>query len=341
MNRWFWMLLLLNQPQASEEASIAVSTDLEPEEGRGLRVGSPFRVVISVAHAGRGIVTWPADIDAGPDIVIRARGVERTRPENPAGSGSVVDQLVLTAVPFAVGTLSLGPFDARLGDQPVPVPPVRFVVQSSLPPEVAGSTLTPEKVEQLAAPDPVPPVPLRFNRWFGLAVLIVVAVLGLGWLWWRRRRRQRSVQTAPLPPKVEALRALEALRTELDGAPAIPLEEGFIRLSLILRRYLFRAYRVDAEKLSNPELEARLPPLPTDEARLLFELLVGADFVKFASAPVTLVYARHEVDRAMGLVERLPASIETSASASHLAPAAFPAEPTTAPVLTDSTGSKG
>jgi hypothetical protein len=306
-------------------AAPPVAVDLEPLGDDGLGVGRPVQVVFSVTHAETGVVVWSDDVRVSDDVVIRDRRVER---ERRADGTTVVDRLVLELVPFGTGPQTIRPAGARLGPDELDLPAARFVVPSSLPASVSTTSLSQEDVERLAAPDPTPPVVQRID-WTGPAAgLGALVAAGLAWWGWRRwRRRTPAAAESPLlPPRAQAQRALATLRADLETIPAsLTIEEAYVQLSSILRRYVGQAFDLDAEEMTNSELEAGLSSLPRSELRTLLELLVGADFVKFARATVTRKHAREDVDRAMAWIDRAAEpSPPPSSGPGGPSPAAFP-----------------
>lgn len=143
--------------------------------------------------------------------------------------------------------------------------------------------------------------------WLGLAGLALVA--GAVWLW--RRFRSRIPFLAPrevLPPHVEAIRKLEALKHQ-----KLPQnnrsKQYYSAMTDILREYISRRWNVGAMEMTSAEITAALAPAHSageiDPKRWvdLRELMAAADMVKFAKHTPTLDEAEADWFRAYYFVE--------------------------------------
>ncbi|MBL7774485.1 MAG: hypothetical protein JNK89_00695 [Saprospiraceae bacterium] len=122
----------------------------------------------------------------------------------------------------------------------------------------------------------------------------------------RRNRRQRPppVAQTPAPPLVAprdwALEQLAALaRAE---APALPF---FARLSLIVREYLERRYRIPALESTTGEIARFLKKtdFPATQKSTLDTLLQQADLVKYAEMQPTAADAKQALEQARVLIQ--------------------------------------
>jgi hypothetical protein len=118
----------------------------------------------------------------------------------------------------------------------------------------------------------------------GIAVVVLVAVLGWAlWRWWKARRRPRVL----LPFEV-ALERLEAIRTLMEPATA---REFSTAVSDIVRNYIEQRFLVTATHLTTEEflrdLLASSNASLVENRALLSEFLHQCDLVKFAGISLT------------------------------------------------------
>jgi hypothetical protein len=184
---------------------------------------------------------------------------------------------------IASGSLTVPPLTVRIheGDiaQSLTTDPLSITVTALVPADA-----------DLSAPrDIAPPVPL-VRRGLPPWVRIVagglggVGLLAGGWWWYWRRQRAAAVPLVQRPAHVLALAALEHLqRQNLIGQERI--EELYVRMSLILRRYVELRFGLRAteqtteEFLSSALATGRLIAAHRD---LLEAFLQHCDLVKFA-----------------------------------------------------------
>jgi hypothetical protein len=196
----------------------------------------------------------------------------------------------------------------RPGDLPLPPPAVRVrpggreapVEIAWQPLAVRVTTALPradvDEARGVTEPEPAPPEVT--NPWPGVALAAAVVLVGgaAGVVWWRRRR---SRPVTELPPAEWARAELDRLakRDAADPAAADALAD-------VLRGFLARRFRLDAEGRTTAELLARLRPLPLPAAALAAwqALLERCDLARFAR----LGFAADEwgpvLDRARDLV---------------------------------------
>ncbi|MDE6446442.1 MAG: hypothetical protein K2L06_06235 [Alistipes sp.] len=123
----------------------------------------------------------------------------------------------------------------------------------------------------------------------GLLALLLLALLAVGGYCWLRRRGSTLGQLfrapAPLPPHVEAIRALEALHHQKLWQNNRH-KQYYSGLTDILRTYMARRWEIGAMEMTSDEILTALRPLGLpDKARTdLAALLRDADLVKFAKA---------------------------------------------------------
>lgn len=137
-------------------------------------------------------------------------------------------------------------------------------------------------------------LPFRFGEIGGYLLwslagllLLAAAVFGLSYYLHRRGATLGSLFTAPapLPPHVEAIRALEALHHQKLWQNNRH-KQYYSGLTDILRTYIARRWEVGALEMTSDEIIGALRPLDLpDKARMdLAALLRDADLVKFAKA---------------------------------------------------------
>ena len=107
---------------------------------------------------------------------------------------------------------------------------------------ITVTTLLPADADTSAIKDIAPPVALVRRGlpswvWIAASGLAGLGLLAGGWWWYQRQRRPRTVPLVQRPAHALALAALEQLqRQDLIGQERI--DEFYIRLSSILRRYV-------------------------------------------------------------------------------------------------------
>lgn len=151
-----------------------------------------------------------------------------------------------------------------------------------------------------------PPKPLlgpSFWEQHGAVVLAVavglVVAAGLVVLWWWRHIRSPK-KTLPVPPHLQARRALAAVRASAED------ERLAAEVSRVLRHYVREAFQLPPGEWTTAELHLAVrqhPQAGLELADALAELLRDCDVVKFA--PVRPAEPRDLVARALDLIDRL------------------------------------
>ncbi len=155
------------------------------------------------------------------------------------------------------------------------------------PLSITVTALIPADADLSAVKDIAPPVPLirrGIPPWvWGLAGL---GLLAGGWWWYRRRQRAAAVPLLQRPAHMLALTALEHLqRQDLIGQERI--EEFYVRVSTILRRYVELRFGLRAPEQTTEEFLVSVSALATGgliaaHRDLLEAFLQHCDLVKFA-----------------------------------------------------------
>lgn len=123
------------------------------------------------------------------------------------------------------------------------------------------------------------------DNWWIVAISVVgLGLIGFGVWWYIRRRKAKIEATETIPPHVQAITSLEALRNDKlwqNGR----VKEYFSTLTDILRLYIERRYGVAAPEMTSAEIIATLKTLNANDKKLIAqmrELLETADLAKFA-----------------------------------------------------------
>ena len=160
---------------------------------------------------------------------------------------------------------------------------------STDPLSITVTSLVPADADLSAVKDIAPPVPLLRR---GIPPWVWIVASGLGgagllagaWWWYRRQQRAAAVPLVQRPAHLLALAALEHLqRQELIGQEHI--EEFYVRVSIILRRYVELRFGLRAPEQTTEEfLVSTLATggLIAAHRDLLEAFLQHCDLVKFA-----------------------------------------------------------
>jgi hypothetical protein len=179
------------------------------------------------------------------------------------------------------------------------VPPLTVQVQegdtteplTTDPLSITVTSLVPADAELSALKDIAPPVALLRHGlppwvWIVASGLGGMGLLAGGWWWYRRRQRAAAVPLVQRPAHVLALTALEHLqRQDLIGQERI--EEFYVRISTILRRYVELRFGLRAPEQTTEEFLVSVSALATSglsaaPRALLESFLQHCDLVKFA-----------------------------------------------------------
>jgi len=138
---------------------------------------------------------------------------------------------------------------------------------------------------------------------FGLIGLLLVGAL----IYYLRHRKPKEVvETVPpipiIPPVEEAVSALQKLKeTRLwEEAP----KGAQMQLSQILRRYLERAFKVNALEASTREINRDLKQISPTQKAILMKLLNESDMVKFAKMTMPNERQEQSIDDAIFWIKR-------------------------------------
>lgn len=195
-------------------------------------------------------------------------------------NGILIREIRVTAAFFRTGRHRVGPFRLILEKDNLSVEesathPVTVTIVSVL-------NESHDDIADLKPPVPVPGSPARLLPWIA-AVIILFAGMLLGWSWLRRRRR-------PAPPSAPPLHPLDEMERDLARLMGLGLfgrgqvKEFCLRLTPILKRFLFRNYGFNAAEMTSNETLNFLGRHEDDvRIREYFSILLDlSDRVKFA-----------------------------------------------------------
>jgi hypothetical protein len=291
------------QPRTAAPDTLFVAGEVAPAVVHiGERVAVRLRMPLPAG--GEKLLGPPAPVTMGPvDVVV----------SEPLAVGADSVGWHLEAAFFQTGEVDLAQVPFRLetatGEVPVRLLPYTISVVSSLPDSLGEADIRPIK-----GPLDVP-ARWRWGRIAAALVLAAAAAAGAVLLWRRRRRPVEAVSpyVPDLPPEIVALRALGELEAESLPARGL-MKEHYSRLSLILRQYLERRFRVPAVESTTDEIRLVLGPgVPLEPGRRdsLLALFDEADLVKFAKVEPGAAAADDALDRGKAWVGKPPAREET------------------------------
>ena len=225
-----------------------------------------------------------------PDITTKTLGSFEIVQHRTTGPLSLTPQMQQWQREYSLAVTASGSFT---------VPPLTVQVQegdttqplTTDPLSITVTSLVPADAELSALKDIAPPVPLLRRGlppwvWIVAGGLGGVGLLTGGWWWYRHRQRAAAVPLVQRPAHVLALTALEHLqRQDLIGQERI--EEFYVRVSTILRRYVELRFGLRAPEQTTEEFLGSVSSLATGGLiaahRVLLEsFLQHCDLVKFA-----------------------------------------------------------
>ncbi|MBN1197358.1 MAG: hypothetical protein JXA62_08125 [Candidatus Aminicenantes bacterium] len=195
-------------------------------------------------------------------------------------NGVLIREIRVTAAFFRTGKHQVGPFRLILEKDNLQVEeaathPVAVHIVSVL-------DESHDDIADLKPPVPVPGSPARLLPWIAAGIILLAGVL-LGWFWLRRRHRPAAPSAPPLQPLDEMERDLAILMgLGLFGRGQV--KEFCLRLTPILKRFLFRNYGFNAAEMTSNETLDNLRRHEDDmRIREYFSMLLDlSDRVKFA-----------------------------------------------------------
>lgn len=194
----------------------------------------------------------------------------------------------------------------RLPDATQEPPPTQIRTD---PLAITVTTVLPDQADLTAPKDITPPVALLRPGpplwvWAGIAVLAILGLAGSIWWWFRQQRRQTT--RPPRPAHILALEALRRLRLQ-DLTTQQRIEEFYMRLSAIVRRYIETRFGLGAPEQTTEEFLAALLTtggLIAAHRELLSAFLHQCDLVKFARHQPTVDDMQQALASAVAFVEQ-------------------------------------
>ena len=123
-----------------------------------------------------------------------------------------------------------------------------------------------QDIHDIEPPIPIGMDPILFQILIGLAVLLVLAGLGMLLFFYLKRRKQKKISAntlflpPPLPPDQAALKALDALADTLRTDP----RHYYFGISAILKTFMGKVFDMGAPEMTTQEVVASLSGLDLD-----------------------------------------------------------------------------
>ncbi|MDP8244582.1 MAG: hypothetical protein P9L94_10915 [Candidatus Hinthialibacter antarcticus] len=280
--------------------------------------GQPFQFSVKVIYnSSISIKPQALPIDLAPFVIQDASKLEHLdysadepKPVDPAThSGLMYDEYTFT---LAIN---------EPGVQQIPSVPFAYQISNGQT-ETLATEPYPIGIEGAAADDELrdikPPMELEGTSYAWVVVLVVIALLAAliaAYYLWRRKTEPELAPPPPVPAHVKALEALQAVRADEALFRERRLEELTIRVSEIVRVYLYDRYRILAMDYTTEEIIAALKSLqtPFDTHKAFRDFFEECDLIKFAKHELAGEAMQNLVEIAKQLV--IKTQKETSAVA--------------------------
>lgn len=294
-----------DQVTSKTSGPVSVNVTLSPKEPT---IGDEITLTIKVASEKGVEVLMPEFGEALQTYTI----LDFVPRQTIEPDGSSVQTQKYTLQPFLSGEQSIPPIliefvDNRPGQKATPddfdayeilTDRIDFTVQSVLP-ESASNELQPP-LGELELKSEVDAAALWTGA-VGIGLLLVGLLIG-AYFYWIRGRKQARRENA----YVIAINKLNRLLQAQQGTPNYSIEEFFVEISAIIRRYLENRYDVRAPDLTTDEflqLAADKSELSREHQALLGEFLQQADIVKFAGIQASETDVNRSTDLARRFLE--------------------------------------
>ena len=289
-------LIAHRSPLIAQEVKATARVD-----SNNIMIGDWLGLHIEVQHRDNTTIQWPQIADSLQGIEIIKRGEVQTQ----KNGNDVLEKADYIITSFDSGTVIVPPLQflfSVLGDTAK-----RIAETSPIP--IFVHTVDVDTSQDIK--DIKPPLSLSITFAELLPYIIGLIVLaGLGYvfyyIWNKRRRGESIIPEAPARPAhevaLEALRSLESEHLWQRGK----IKEHYSQLTDIVRSYIERRYRVMAMEMVTDEI-MDAPVISSLEKNVrapLKELLIEADFVKFAKFQPTQQENESSISTATKFVEQ-------------------------------------
>ena len=282
--------LLLMTPLMARAQQDVVDVSLD---AAAMRVGEQVHLRLRVSCPSGAVVRFPEfpgdTLVTGVEVLDRSK--VDTLPLNAGNRQILTREYTLTAFDSAV--YRLPQIEVVINGRKVLSRNISALKVNTVPVDTAH----PDKIRSPKGPVEAPFV--WTTRVLSLCLLLWGMVAALLFLFVRLSDRRPVVRylriKAPTPPHKVAIEAIEALRLQ-EGRVADGQKSYFMKLTDVLRTYLFERFGFNAREMTSAEILRQLE-LSGDSAALseLREVLMTADLVKFARHEASLA----ESDRAL------------------------------------------
>ncbi len=278
----FWVLLVLlpacggkGVPGSVPSGPLGLALHLKPSR---VELGRPALLTM-VLRKDPGVKAEAPSLDAVYGKPGKVKILAGSRKTFRLPSGAEVEERTWRVFPFQAGRLSFPALSVkgryRGKEITARAGPLELQVKSALPPRDEG-------VEEPSKPLE-PPSGFPWPWVAGLGGALLLAGL-LAWLLGRKKKKEGPSLPPPLPPHVEALRALARIRKLPRNTPE-QVERVVVEASGVVRRYIEKRFglrapeRTTEEFLAEAGCSGRLGP---GERELLESFLFECDRAKFA-----------------------------------------------------------
>ena len=293
---------------AQEESQSGVRVSFAADR-TSLTVGDIVTLTLEVIHPADHVVVVPR---LGPEW-----GSFEVKSQTPAQTESNLDGTETTRQRIEVTLFAPGTFETpglplsvrgpEGGVEQVFPSPVRLTVNSVL----SGSD---EALKDIRPPSDLSPPSSIVPGALAVAVLAVVAALAAGWRLAHRRLQGLKEQTVsvtdtrtPWEAALQEIDRIERLDLPADGR----FKEHYTLVAGVTKAYLRATFLEDSSSMEATEMTTdeivtalNQSPLDRKNARLVAELLLEADFVRFSSYPPPVSQAHDALLLARDIVER-------------------------------------
>ncbi len=287
------------QHQSLEKVRLTLATDRQT-----VGIADPLILRLTVETPLDTVVVFPPVTDKlGPFRVLRHQ------PSGPVTSAPHTQQWKqdYTLEAEEVGEHTIPPLTITFQDADTSVPQQL----KTDPLTIHVTSVLPDDADVTAPQDIAPPVALVRRGvppgvWIVVGVLLGLGLIGSLWYLYQRRRRRTAAPVPAQPAHVLALQALQRLQRE-DLITLQRLEEFYVRLSDILRRYVERRFGLRAPEQTTEEFLAAVLAtggLIATHGDLLATFLQHCDLVKFARHQPSSSDMQRALDSARDFVEQ-------------------------------------